>query len=273
MEFLGLRGERALAEIAAFTAMPKSSLLRVIDTLIGEGYLERTGHGRYRVTMKLWRIGCGAVNHENIHDRVLPGLQALAKRSGETALYAVYEHGHSTYIEKVDGSQPIRAYAAVGNRSPAYATATGKALLAWQDETEIRHVLEHAEPWTENTILSPDSMLAHLAEVRSSGFAVNRGEWRSEVWGVASPVFGRHGVVEGAVSISGPAERVSVALPAIADVVRETAISLSTDLGTRGTVGLASDLGSTKAQRSVASADVRSAGIDSQTTGLTFGTG
>ena len=47
-----------------------------------------------------------------------------------------------------------------------------------------------------------------LDRVRQQGYAVNRGEWRASVWGIAAPVFDERQRVVAALGISGPAERI-----------------------------------------------------------------
>src|SRR5260221_10442082 len=108
LTFIGQQGESELASIAAHTKYPKSTLLPLIQIMIRAGYLQRTQHGCYRVTLQVWRIGAGALDKERIHDRIIPVLQNLVKETGETAHYSVYESGHAVYIEKIDGLHPIR---------------------------------------------------------------------------------------------------------------------------------------------------------------------
>ena len=57
----------------------------------------------------------------------------------------------AVYVEKIDGLHPVRAYTSVGDRSPAHASATGKALLAGWPEQELRRVAAAAKPYTEST--------------------------------------------------------------------------------------------------------------------------
>lgn len=227
LEAIGEARSRNLAEIAHALPLPKSTLLRLIGVLISAGYVRRTAHGEYAVTLKMWRIGCNAVNSENVRDEVIPVLRDLVERTGETTHYCVYEDGHSVYVEKVDGLHPIRAYTSVGGRSPAYATATGKALLAWRDEEEIAEVARRSQRWTEETHVGVKAISRHMADIRRDGFAVNRGEWRPSVWGIAAPVFDRYGKVIAAVGISGPGDRVKANLEEFAAHVRRAAAEIS----------------------------------------------
>jgi DNA-binding IclR family transcriptional regulator len=230
LERVGLSDRATLTGIARELQLPRSTLLRLIHVLVASGFLRRTAHGEYAVSLKTWRIGCAALDSGAIRDEVLPLLHRLVERTGETAHYAAYEDGSSVYLEKVDGLHPIRSYTAVGGRSPAYATATGKALLAWRDEREIAEMGRTSQRFTAATTCGADDVLREAAKTRKRGYAVNRGEWRASVWGVAAPVFNRHAKVIAAVGISGPRERVEPNIVPFAKAVCETAKRLSTSL-------------------------------------------
>ena len=61
-----------------------------------------------------------------------------------------------------------------------------------------------------------------MARVRQQGYAVNRGEWRESVGGIAAPVRDPSGRVVAAVGLSGPIDRLRPSsLKALsADVIR-----------------------------------------------------
>jgi len=231
LECIGLSNRRTLSEIAKEVALPKSTLLRLIQALIARGFLRRTSHGEYAVSLKMWQIGCNALDSEAIRDEVIPLLRGLVERTSETAHYAAYEDGCSVYIEKVDGLHPIRSYTAVGGRSPAYATATGKALLAWRDEREIAEIGRSAKRWTDATKTGAAAVLQEASATRRAGYAVNRGEWRASVWGIGAPVFDRQAKVSAAIGISGPRERIEPNLVAFAKEVVAAAKELSRRMG------------------------------------------
>jgi DNA-binding IclR family transcriptional regulator len=160
-------------------------------------------------------------------------MRRLTCQTGETSLYAVYDAGKAVYVEKVEGSHPIRAYASVGGHSPAYASATGKALLAFREPEEIAALGAAAEQLTEATRLGPEAHLRHAAEIRRAGYAINRGEWRLGVWGVAAPVFGREQTPVAAIGVSGPRDRIEPAIEEFAGFVLSAARELSTMHGAR----------------------------------------
>lgn len=231
LECVGLAERRTLTEIAKDVRLPKSTLLRLIQVLIARGFLRRVAHGEYTVSLKTWQIGCAAFNADAIRAEVMPVLRDLVNRTGETAHYAAYEDGYSVYVEKLDGLHPVRYYTVVGGRSPAYATATGKALLAWRDKEEIARVGRAAERWTKATNVGAQAVLRAAAQTRRLGYAVNRGEWRPSVWGIGAPVFDRHDKVISAVGISGPADRIEPNVDAFAKLIVAAAAELSRRIG------------------------------------------
>jgi DNA-binding IclR family transcriptional regulator len=230
IDFIGEHGPMHLTELVAQTRLPKSTLFRLLSTICAAGFLERTSEG-YATTVKLWRLGAKAIDYTALHTNIISTLRELVDLSGETAHYSIYEDGYAVYVEKVEGLHPVRAYTYVGGRSPAYASATGKALLAHQPEAEIVRVAESATPHTAATLATVPEVLEEMAAVRARGVAVNRGEWREGVWGIAAPVFDHHDRVEGAVGLSGPQERIEAKLDDLSAAVREHAAALTDRLG------------------------------------------
>jgi len=71
--------------------------------------------------------------------------------------------------------------------------------------------------------------------VRTHGFAVNRGEWREQVMGLAAVIHDVSGQVVAAIGISGPAERINqLDLDEMGSTLIGTAQKISRRLGYRG---------------------------------------
>lgn len=230
LDLVGERGSISISELARLTNLPKSTLFRLLGTLSASGYLERTERGHYALTVKLWRLGARAVDYSRIHMFVTSALTGLVEATSETAHYSIYEAGWAVYIEKVEGTHPIHAYTHVGGRSPAYASATGKALLAFQPADEIERVALSVEPHTRATLLGGEQLVGEMARVRENKFAVNRGEWRDGVWGVGAPVFG-YRVVVGALGVSGPRERIEPEIEQLTKLVTAKAAIITERYG------------------------------------------
>lgn len=136
-------------------------------------------------------------------------MQALADSTGETVHLSVLDGIDVVYIEKIDSPQPIRAYSMVGGRAPAYAVATGKALLAYQKDGYLDRFADKISRYTKATITSMPLLKDEFKDIVRLGYAVNNGEWREGVGGVAVGIFNSLNQIVAAVGISGPLERLN----------------------------------------------------------------
>jgi len=227
LELCGREDSTGIAELIESTGLPRSTVVRMVGELMDRQFLERAERGRYRPGPAVRALARASSTDDAVNARAREQLRQLVEATGETAHYAVYEAGWSVYIDKVDGSHPIRAYTKVGGRSPAYATATGKALLTWQSPGEIARVAAQATRFTRTTNADLAAMQADQKRIRAQGYAVNRGEWREGVWGIAAPVFGADGSVLAALGLSGPEQRIRPRLKEFAQLVMQFAGRIS----------------------------------------------
>src|SRR5690606_22925744 len=163
-----------------------------------------------------------------------PFIRSLANDSGETAHLSVLEDMDVVSIDKIDSAQPILIYSAIGEREPAYAVATGKAVLAFRAIDFLSQQKGELVQHTPSTIITTDALRHELREVAARGYAENHGEWRDGVGGVASPVLNGFDRAVAALGISGPLDRLtSERMKALAPSVVESALALSRQLGYR----------------------------------------
>jgi DNA-binding IclR family transcriptional regulator len=228
--------EWSLGELSAKAGMPKPTAHHILATLVDAGWVVQDAKTRrYRLGIRLWEKGWLAVNQLGLREVARPSVEALAAKSDESVHVGILDSvdpGYVVYIDKVESSQPVRAYSRIGGRAPAYCVATGKALLAHQPREVIDRVAASLVPFTPRTITSAARLHDELARVRRDGVAINTGEWRETVCGVAAAIRDTAGVVVAAVGISGPAERLRPRTRrAIGPLVREAADRISRDLG------------------------------------------
>ncbi len=227
LEMAGGADGAGIGEIVAATGLPRSTVVRIVGELMSRQFLERAERGRYQPGPAVRALARVSSGEDALRTRARAELKRLVAVTGETAHYAVYESGFSVYVDKLDGSHPIRSYTKIGGRSPAYATATGKVLLAWQDAKEIQRVAKASEPFTATTRVGVAAVMAEEKRVRALGYAVNRGEWRVGVWGVAAPVFDEEGTVVAALGLSGPEQRIRPRVTEYAKLIVEHAARAS----------------------------------------------
>jgi DNA-binding IclR family transcriptional regulator len=200
---------RGISEFAAELGLTKSNVHRVLQTLQAAGYVGQSESGSYAPTLKIWELGAKVYLKLDIPQEARPFLLELANLTRETVHLSVLDGADVVYLDKIDSPEPVRAYSTIGGRAPAHCVATGKALLAFITDTAARKETDDFSSFTPRTITSHDAFGASCADIRAKGYAVNWGEWREQVRGVAAPVRDAYGLVVAAVGISGPSDRLT----------------------------------------------------------------
>lgn len=206
LDALTLRGGRAsLGELVADTGLAAATVHRLCATLAESGHLRRDARRDYLLGPRLQRVGEAA--RRATLEWAEPVLAAVVAGTGETANMAIREGDGVVYLAQVPSPHSMRMFTEVGRRVEVHCTAVGKALVAADDDDEVRAMLRRAgmRRYTSTTIVDPDSLVAELAQVRLSGFATDESEQEEGVRCVAIAV--GTGAAAFAVSASGPEAR------------------------------------------------------------------
>jgi DNA-binding IclR family transcriptional regulator len=224
---------RIIDDVAARTGLTRSNAHRTLQTLMHAGYVERDpADGSYRGTLKMFALGVRQQGQLDVRKIAPPFMAVLARETGETIHLSILDGSDVIYIDKIDSVQPIRAYSMVGGRAPAHAVATGKALLSAQRDGSVDALPAQLERFTPATIVDRERLKDELAKAARVGYAINRGEWREGVGGLASPIFNGFDRPVAALGISGPLDRLSIArMEQFAPRVVEAAAGLSKAMG------------------------------------------
>jgi IclR family transcriptional regulator, KDG regulon repressor len=224
----------SLGQLSERVALPKSSVHRLLATLIGHGLVERDpATRRYRLGIRLFELGSAAIHERGLHRAAHPALEQLSSSTGETCHLAVLSGTEAVYVYKLDGPSSIIMSSRVGGRAPCHATSIGKVLAAWAGEDLLRalraHPLRH---YTPNTITTVQAFEAELDRVREQGYALDLEEFEEGLRCVAAPVRDHSARVVAALGIAGPRRRFEEGhLDALIQIVAAAAGDLSRNLG------------------------------------------
>lgn len=228
--------ERSLSDLTAHLGMPKATVHHILAALKKVGWIsqDRTTK-KYRLGARLWQMGCTVVHALNLRDQPRPHILRLAALTGETVHLSIIDSedpGHVVYIDKIESDHPVRAYSIVGGRAPSYCVASGKAILAFNPDLLKPLLRRKLKAYSPASIIASQALAREMAAIRAAGYAVNRGEYRADVIGLAAPIRNHEGAVIAAVGISGPAYRMAPPfLAKAAPTVIETANRISRELG------------------------------------------
>jgi DNA-binding IclR family transcriptional regulator len=225
--------ELGVAELGRKLSLHKSTASRLLATLESEGLLERApGGDKYRLGYEFVRLAGQVPRSADVRAAARPFLTELAAASNETVHLAVLDGGEVVNVEQVSSPHIVRMKDWVGRRTPLHCVANGKALLAFLPETDLARVL--AGPlarFTPHTLTTKTALRAELERVRARGYAIAQGEIEEGLNAVAAPVRDAAGNVVAALSVSGPAYRMTAAkLPKLAELTKSIADKISARL-------------------------------------------
>ncbi|MGH3345254.1 MAG: IclR family transcriptional regulator [Carbonactinosporaceae bacterium] len=241
LEEVATRQPVGVSELARLLRLPKSSVQRSLRTLHAAGWIRPVGSEltRWAPTTKALHVGRHAASELSLRDAAVPVMEELRRRTEETVHLMVPEGDTMVLIERLETPKPVRIIIPLGGSAPIHASSNGKAVLANSPTGEIERALAGALPrYTDTTIVRHDELLAELSAIRTRGYAVNSGEWRSDIAAVAAAILGAEGQPIASLSISTPINRMPEdAKPAYGRLVHDAAGRIRSALGFAGPAG------------------------------------
>lgn len=215
----------SIGEVARRTGLPKSTVSRIVRSLIPHGLLELQDEGIV-LGLRFFELGEQASRPRSLRRLTYAHMESLRRATGQTVHLAVLDLPHVVYIEilRARNSPPLPSR--VGGRVLAHTTGVGKALLAFSPPEATEQLIERGlERLGPRTITEPDALRAALWKVRASGFAVEVEESARGVACVAAPVLiGESDEPVAAISVSGLAHEID--LQACGRAVRDATLAL-----------------------------------------------
>ena len=173
LETLADTGPVTLADLCRQLSLNKSTLHRLLSSLIHMGYVKQDVEtGKYSLSLKLLGLSNKLLGHIDILDAVRPSLKALSQETGETVHFVQLDGIEAVYIYKEESNQnSVRMVSKVGSRIPLYCSGVGKAMAADMDEQQIQSIWEHStiRKLTPHTIIDYTQFWAKIKEVREKG--------------------------------------------------------------------------------------------------------
>lgn len=212
-------------DVAAELGTARSTAHRMVQTLAHVGLLRQNESDKsYSAGYALVELGMTVIGAADLRTEIMPLLTDLASATGETTHFLVRERDEVLFVAGVEGPHVIRAVSRVGTRLPAHVTSAGKCLLAALPRDELLALYPRDADWSSGTdaaIGSRSALVDELAEVARLGWAVNRSESEPGLLAVSVSVRDARGAPLGAVSVSGPADRLDPRIPQTVDALVE----------------------------------------------------
>jgi DNA-binding IclR family transcriptional regulator len=205
-----------VSEIARRSGLHISTTSRLIDELVGCGWLERENR-KVRIGVRLWEVASRASPTLGLREAAMPFMEDLHAVVGQHTQLGVLEGDEVLFVERLTAPGSVVNYTRIAGRMPLHVSSSGLVLLAHASpELQERILREPLKVFTDKTIRTARQLRGVLADVRRHGFILCAGHLYPDTTGVAVPVRDGTGRVVAALSVVVPNDEKAYAqIPAL----------------------------------------------------------
>jgi len=200
-----------LSELGRRSANTKARTFRLLSTLEERNLVTRRGEPvTYHLGYATLALGTAAHEQIDLLKLVEPALKSLSEKFDETVVLRIRDGVESMSVARREPKRSLRVHGQIGARTPLYAGASSKLLLAFSSEDVRKQVMESERVrFTKNTPVSVKSLHKALEQIRDQDYCVSIGEHVEDIGAVAVPLRDSSGTVVACLSISAPAQRMT----------------------------------------------------------------
>lgn len=228
----------SLQYVIGKTELNRTTVFRLLSTLVDEGFLNRRADGLYHLGPTLTALGGLASRRDHLRHVAHPILETLVDKAEERAtleIPAVGADGLTSMLvlDEIAGEHRLAINEFAGNHLPMHATSTGKVLLAFLPGEKREAIL--AQPMarlTEKTSATRQELEQDLKQIRQQNYALVQEELEKGLIAVGAPIFDALGDVCAAICVAGPTIRMTAdRIPELVKVLGQSAAQISQNLG------------------------------------------
>ena len=163
-----------ISDVITHLKMPKSTASRVMNQLESYGYLEKDPlQGTFLPGPLIMSVSHLVSRQITLSDHVDMALRSLCERTGYTGYISMLDNHEILVLRVIHGRQVLPIVTWPGSRSPAWGTATGRALLARFSDAQLSDFF--ADPKVVSQLSGSHQdihlQMAAVSHVRSMGYA------------------------------------------------------------------------------------------------------
>ncbi|PAU85106.1 transcriptional regulator [Halorubrum salipaludis] len=205
VQFLHRAGSASIEEVAEAVGVGTSTAHRHLTTLHERGYIVREGN-EYELSLRFLTHGGRRRETLPANELIHRKVRQLSGDTSERVQFITEEHGERVYMYTHAGPDAVKTDATIGKRGPLHVSAAGKAILANLPTERRERILDGVAA---NGTAEREALDEELEAVRERGYAFNDEESTSGLRAVGVPVRYESDTVLGAISVSGPANRLT----------------------------------------------------------------
>ncbi len=206
------RGDASLSDLARAIGSSGSAVHRILTALKNKGLIQQTTeNGPYSMAWSIFVLTQRLSARGDLRKLSRPHMVRLRDRTEETVTLSVRTGFERICIDQVEGLHEVRWHQQIGQISPLYTGATGKALLAFLEPDELAEFFRTVKlrKVTPYTVVKRKDLVAELETIAAQGYAIGTQDRVMGVSAMSAPIFDQAGSAAAALTIAGPLARCS----------------------------------------------------------------
>ncbi|GBU10001.1 transcriptional regulator for the rhm operon [Gammaproteobacteria bacterium] len=215
MQFNAHTPQLSAPEIAKSLGIPRSTVFRLIQTLLGLGFLERgSDENSYRLSIGVLKLGYDYLSSLSLTEQSQPILNALRDHCGFTSNLVIRDQTDVIFVARAASLGNIFSMGSVsiGTRLPAHATVLGRIALGDCSLTDLQklYVEKNLASFTQHTLTNVEDLYIKVQEDLKRGYAVSESLFEVGISVIAAPVRDAQHKICGVLSITIPASKIEM---------------------------------------------------------------
>jgi IclR family transcriptional regulator, pca regulon regulatory protein len=194
--FLSGEAHLGLSDICRLTNLDKSAAQRFTHTLMVLGYLDKDPRTRrYHPSARMLDWSVAYMRSDPLIQIAGPHLVNLHDETRQAVNLSRLVDTDVSYVIRIPARRARLLSPIVGERVPAFCTASGRAILSGRPDDEVAAILDrsHRVPFTEHTICDRAKILARIAAARKVGYTIAEEECLPGELTIAAPILNAEG--------------------------------------------------------------------------------
>lgn len=180
-------GPLGVTELANATALPKTTVHRLLKTFEAHHWVEFNGAKKYQLSWGILPMAKSFLMSLDVRAIAQPYMVAIRNQLQQSVNLFLAQGDYRICIERVAADKPLRHDIKIGTVYPIFKGAAGKILGAYMADFK-----------------DTDMSAAESAQIRHDGFVVTRGNRVPDAASIAVPIFSFGNKLEAVMTISGP---------------------------------------------------------------------
>lgn len=226
------RNSISASDVAEMLDISRTVAFRHLYTLCNKGFLNKGSNDKYYLGMRFYSLGRRAFNAKQNNPRVESAIQELMKEINETIHLCTWETSSKVILlNEYIPHQSLRYTNASNEPRFAHMTSTGLALLSTMSDEDIDNYIKDTQFLirTEYSIKNGNELKEAIKQTKENGYSFNREMYDEGVISIAMPIRRSGTYSDFAISISGPASRISKNMDLYIDSLKKCVSHLNDD--------------------------------------------